>query len=130
VLKTEPPPIVVELLGLPGQSSALPLAQVTLASTKRRTMTQSPPADITKRLLFILHRGLVQMRNLATASGEQQISDLTDSLEIIPGLLDHWEDGRMQLLREILRNHQGKYPSAELYNYLAQLEEEVSLDHF
>lgn len=30
VLKTEPPPILVERLGLPGQSSTVPLADVTL----------------------------------------------------------------------------------------------------
>ena len=30
VLKTEPPPIVVERLGLPGQSPSVPIAQVTL----------------------------------------------------------------------------------------------------
>ncbi len=30
VLRTEPPPIVVELLGLPNQTATVPIAQVTL----------------------------------------------------------------------------------------------------
>ncbi len=52
-----------------------------------------PPEDTRLRLLFILHRGLVEIRLLAGANRSQQAFDLADALELIPGMLKDWHDG-------------------------------------
>jgi hypothetical protein len=81
------------------------------------------PAKLTKRLLFILHRGLVEARNLALAKGTEQIADLADALEVLPCLLDQWEDSHLELIRQILDNYDSKYPgrSFNLASYLEQI---------
>lgn len=93
-------------------------------------MIEAPPAEMTRRLLFILHRGLVQVRNLALKSGDEQIAVLADALEIIPGLLDRWDDGHQELIRQILCDYKKKYPSGEIYDYLSYLEEVTIPDRF
>jgi hypothetical protein len=83
-------------------------------------MTQIPP-DLAKRLLFILHRGLTEARNLGLGAGQEQIADLADALEILPGTIDHWDDQRLETIRFVLRNYAEKYPSST-YDYSAYLE--------
>jgi hypothetical protein len=78
--------------------------------------------DLAKRLLFILHRGLTQARNLALAQGQSQIADLTDALEILPGLLDRWNDDHLEMIRFVLKSYQDKYPG-QAYDYLANLDQ-------
>src|SRR5262245_52204882 len=41
--------------------------------------------DLHKRLLYVLHLGLAEIRNLALAASQQQIADLADAMEILPG---------------------------------------------
>jgi hypothetical protein len=57
-----------------------------------------PPEDIKLRLLFILHRGLVEARLLAGADRSKQVFDLADALELIPGMLKDWHDGDLLTL--------------------------------
>ena len=83
-------------------------------------MTQIPP-DLGKRLLFILHRGLTEARNLSLGAGQEQIADLADALEILPGIIEHWEDDRLESIRFVLRNYEDKYPNSS-YDYSAYLE--------
>jgi hypothetical protein len=82
-------------------------------------MNQIPP-DLAKRLLFILHRGLTEVRNLA-GQGQEQIVDLADALEILPGIIDHWQDDHLDLIRFVLRTYEDKYPT-RAYDHLAYLE--------
>jgi hypothetical protein len=82
-------------------------------------MNQIPP-DLVRRLLFILHRGLTEVRNLACQENEQ-IADLADALEILPGIIDCWQDDHIDLIRSILRTYEDKYPTA--YDYLAYLDQ-------
>jgi hypothetical protein len=91
-------------------------------------MNQHRP-DLAKRLLFILHRGLVQARNLALCEGNQQLADLADALEILPGLIDDWKDGHLELVRAILKTYQEKYPGSP-YDYLAELESDATPTRF
>jgi hypothetical protein len=44
-------------------------------------------ADLRKRLLYILHRGLVEIRLLGQGGRSEQISDLADILEPLPSWL-------------------------------------------
>jgi hypothetical protein len=84
-------------------------------------MNQSP-VDISKRLSFILHRGLTEIRNLALGEGNQQIADLADALEILPKFIEDCSGDEMELVRFVLKNYQDKYPG-RAFDYLAHLEQ-------
>jgi hypothetical protein len=87
------------------------------------------PDDLAKRLLFILHHGLVDIRNVALAARNQQIADLADALEILPGIIDHGEEDRLELVRFALRSFQEKYPGRP-FDYLAHVEKYPPPDRF
>jgi hypothetical protein len=91
-------------------------------------MSQIRP-DLAKRLLFILHRGLTEARILALGAEQSQIAGLADALEILPGIIDHCDDDRFELIRFVLRNYTEKYPSST-YDYSAYLEKHEPPDHF
>lgn len=68
------------------------------------------PADRTDRLLYTLHRGLVELRLLALARGDQQSADLADALEDLPEMLRAGdpcvlESAARELARYSLRYH-------------------------
>jgi hypothetical protein len=76
-----------------------------------------PGPNIEKRLLFILHRGLVEIRLLAQAGKTEQIRDLADILEVMPGWL---AEGSRVLpsppeITAQLQRYEQKYPSS--FNY-------------
>jgi len=71
---------------------------------------KEPPDDIKIRLLFILHRGLVEIRLLAQAHKDRQIFDLADALELIPGMVKNWQEGDLERVRSLLKTYQDKYP--------------------
>jgi hypothetical protein len=77
--------------------------------------------DLVRRLLFILHRGLVQARNLALCGGNQQIADLADVLETLPGLIANWDDEHLDVVRSMLKTYEDKYPGSA-YDYAGYLE--------
>lgn len=75
-----------------------------------------------RRLLSILHRGFVEARLLASAEKHQQLFDLADALETIPGCIDHWQDEHFDSIRFNLRTYREKYGS-QAFDYLAYLED-------
>ena len=81
------------------------------------------------RLLFILHRGLTEIRNLALAAEHEQIADLADALEILPGMVEHWDQEKADLTHFVLRTYEGKYPS-RAYDYEAYLDKYEPPDRF
>ena len=91
-------------------------------------MNQLPPA-LARRLLYILHRGLVEARNLALSHGHKQIAELADALEIFPSLMDRWEDEHLPLIRSILETYQKEF-SQSGYDYLQYLEQFAPPDRF
>lgn len=91
-------------------------------------MNQLPPA-LARRLLYILHRGLVEARNLALSHGHKQIAELADALEIMPSLMDHWQDENLVLIRSILETYQKEFPGGG-YDYLQYLEQVDPPDRF
>jgi hypothetical protein len=96
---------------------------VTLISGKlmaQRQFMKEPPDDIELRLLFILHRGLVEARLLAGANKSKQVSDLADALELIPGMLKDWHDDDLDQVRLLLKTYQDKYP-VDGFNFFARL---------
>ena len=70
------------------------------------------PSTLQKKLYAILHRSFVESRRLAQARNCQQLYDLADTFEIVPGLLENWEDRHLSSLRELLAHYQAKYPEA------------------
>lgn len=91
-------------------------------------MNQLPPA-LTRRLLYILHRGMVETRNLALHRGDKQIAALADALELLPSLMDHWQDDNLDLIRSILESYRKEFPQSG-YDYLQYLESYDPPDRF
>jgi hypothetical protein len=77
--------------------------------------------DLHKRLLYVLHLGLVEIRNLALAASQQRIADLADAMEILPGLLDKGGSEDLDLIRHVLKDYQEKYQSN--YDFPRRFEE-------
>lgn len=71
--------------------------------------------DLQRRLLFILHRGMVELRLLAQGKRHQQAFDLADALEPLPGWMAAWRDEHLESLRENLATYSRKYPDAFTY---------------
>jgi YD repeat-containing protein len=82
------------------------------AGTPRAMMT---PTNIERRLLFILHRGFVEARLLAQAGKTQQVHDLADALEPLPGWIASWKDEYLEATRANLETYAAKYPDAFEY---------------
>jgi len=59
-----------------------------------------------KRILYILHMGLVEIRKLALSRNAEQIADLADALEIVPVLCLDESEGT---LRECLKAYSSRY---------------------
>jgi len=87
------------------------------------------PDNLGKKLLYVLHHGLTDIRNLALGAGNEQIADLADALEILPGIIDHWEDDRLELVHFVLKNYEDKYPG-RAFDYLARVEKCDPPDRF
>jgi hypothetical protein len=81
------------------------------------------------RVLYILHRGFVEARLLASADRNEQLFDLADAMEPLPGLVNEWSDEHMELIRFNLRNYQEKYGS-RAFDYLALLNEHGAPERF
>lgn len=73
-----------------------------------------------QKLLAILHRCLVQMRDLARSGNGRQVHDLADTMEILPEMMVHWKEEDLDRIREILADYQAKYPGTA-YDYLSIL---------
>lgn len=74
-----------------------------------------------KKLYYILHRSLVDARNAALAKDHAKVYDLADAFEILPGFMAQWEDGHLDLIRDILARYQAKYGAAA-FDYLSILD--------
>lgn len=65
-----------------------------------------------RRLLYLLHMGLVEIRNLARAPGNgMQISKMADALEIVPEMIVRSRDEQIPILRDELRKYQSAFPT-------------------
>src|SRR5688572_4350269 len=92
-------------------------------------MNQSP--QLSSRLLYILHRGFVEARLLASelpASKEnlRQIFDLADAFEPLPSYLKNWQHSHVETIREILSDYQRKYHGAS-FDYLDDLRSAIDM---
>jgi hypothetical protein len=62
-----------------------------------------------QKLCFVLQRGFLEVRSLALANSREQLFDLADTLEELPGLLPEWSDEHLPLLRRLLERYEKKY---------------------
>lgn len=87
------------------------------------------PQDIRKRLIYILHLGFVEARNLALGQRHEQIHDLADALELLPRFVDNCNEEDLELIRFVLKTYQEKYPDSP-FDYLARFERYDPPDRF
>jgi len=73
-----------------------------------------PPDDIHRRLLFILHEGLVEIRN--RVHEPERVHFLSDLLEVIPVWMVTWEPGHHDVIRGMLQNYERRFPP--MFNYV------------
>ncbi len=78
--------------------------------------------EIKNQLLYILHRGFVEVRQLGGLGKNQQIVDLADALELIPGMINNWRDGDLDKIKSYLTTYQNKYKGEYGYNFLERVE--------
>ena len=77
--------------------------------------------EINRKLLFILHRGLVEARLLAQAKMHEQLFDLADAFEPIPAYMDNWQDSHLDAIRFNLKTYRSKHPNPS-FDYLRYLD--------
>jgi hypothetical protein len=70
---------------------------------------------------MILQRSFVESRKLAHAGACQQLYDLADTFEVLPTLLENWQDSHLDTVRGALEEYQAKY-AATAFDYLAILD--------
>ena len=60
---------------------------------------------------MILQRSFVESRKLALARACQQLYDLADTFEVLPTLLEDWQESHLDYVRDALVHYQAKYPA-------------------
>lgn len=78
-------------------------------------------SELDKRLLFIMHTGCVEIRNLARAGANPMIHDLADILEAIPSYLAANRGDSEEILREEFARYQAKHGNKCVHNYVDML---------
>ncbi len=83
-------------------------------------MTPPQKEEFKRRLGYILHRGLAEIRSLATNSERlPQIAELADVLEYLPRFLNDPTDDDVSMVRTVLGDYQQRHPNSwELVRYL------------
>ena len=84
---------------------------------------KEPPDQIKRRLLFILHQAFVEARLLALAKKHEQLHDLADAMELIPGMMKDWNESRLGEIRELLKTYQTKHREWR-FDYLSRLDDQ------
>ena len=81
-----------------------------------------PKSDVLfRKICYILHRGLVESRLLAMQAKHQQLFDLSDALEPIPGFIPDWTEECLDMIRSNLQTYQSKYPPST-FDYISVLD--------
>jgi len=91
---------------------------------------KAPPDHVLHNVLFVLHLGLSDLRYVAKAGRTEQAFELADTLENIPGLLDEWAEGHLDLIKKQLELYQAKYSSISSSDYAKYLRENGAPDRF
>jgi hypothetical protein len=77
-----------------------------------------------RKLLQLLHEAFVEARAIGYGTGDKKLTDLGDTFEIIPQLMSRWEDGNLELIREILSEYHRKHGGRDWRSLLEMSEDE------
>jgi hypothetical protein len=78
--------------------------------------------DLQHRIRFLVHWGLVEIRNLAYSGGhDDQIAHLADVLEFLPRFLGEDKQPNFEVVREQFENYVKRFPDTG-YDYLGYLD--------
>lgn len=86
-------------------------------------------SDTERRLLFVLHRGLIEARELARLSRTEELIFLTDVLELIPGYLDRENPETLEVIRVGLKDYRDRFPNGT-FDYIRCLDVDPLPDRF
>jgi hypothetical protein len=70
---------------------------------------------------MILQRSFLELRKLALARAFQQLYDLADTFEVLPTMLENWQESNLDYVRGALADYQAKY-GATASDYVSILE--------
>lgn len=85
-------------------------------------MTTGTATDLRRCIRFLIHWGLVEIRNLGYAGAPHaQIADLADILEFLPEFLEGGREPNLEVIREQFEGYARRHPESN-YNYLAYLD--------
>lgn len=90
---------------------------------------KGPPDELIKRLLFILHWGFVELRNRALGRDDAHMADLADAMEILPGMIDRWDESHLDMIKFVLEDFERKHPVGR-HDYAKYLSEFAPPEHF
>jgi hypothetical protein len=79
------------------------------------------PGVLFRKLCYVLHRGFLESRKLARQGQDQQLFDLADAFEQIPGFFPDWSEECLHLVRSNLQTYQGKY-AGKAFDYVGILD--------
>ena len=91
---------------------------------------KTPPTEILHPLLYILHRGLSDLRYIARDNKNEQAYELADTLENIPGFLTNWEPHYLDQIQAQLERYQTKYKDVSCQDYIKYLKDQSPPEHF
>ena len=85
-------------------------------------MTTETATDLRRRIRFLIHWGLVEIRELGYAGASHaQIADLADILEFLPEFLEGGPEPDVEVIREQFQGYARRYPESS-YDYLSFLD--------
>ncbi len=82
-----------------------------------------------RRMLFVLHRGLVEARLIAQRDACTQLFDLMDALDPLPGYLNEWTDENLDYIRSNLVAYTDKYGRGS-FDYPAYIDQHEPPESF
>ncbi len=83
-----------------------------------------PNTNVERRLLFIIHRGWIEARELAGMKKPEQLYDLADAMHSIPAYMSRWRSEDLDAIRFNLETYCQKYPdSAKRFQYIEFLDQ-------
>jgi hypothetical protein len=89
-------------------------------------MTDEAQALMIAKLQIILHRSLVEIRNLSLTEASQQVYDLADAVEFLPLLVLRSDEAQAEMVRSALAQYEAKYPaSAGRYTGILDMEAQL-----
>jgi hypothetical protein len=66
---------------------------------------------------------------MALGAGHEESAELADALEILPRMIDEWDESQADMLHFVLANYQSKFPG-RAFDYVAHAEQYDAPERF